>query len=106
MTDKILVLTTTGSENEAKKIARSLVESCLAACVNIMPRVSSIYRWQGKTEEAEEYLLIIKTSVQKFDDVRRSVQTLHSYELPECLAIPISDGSPAYLNWIAESLKP
>jgi periplasmic divalent cation tolerance protein len=105
MTDKILVLTTTGSEDEAKKIARSLVESYLAACVNIMPRVSSTYRWQGKIDEAEEYLLIIKTSAEKFGDVRRSLQALHSYELPECIAIPITDGSPAYLNWIAESLK-
>jgi periplasmic divalent cation tolerance protein len=103
MTDKIFVLTTAGSEEEARKIARGLVERQLAACVNIVPRVSSIYRWQGKVEEAEEYSLIAKTDVGHFDQVRDAIVKMHSYEVPECVAIPIEAGSAAYLNWIAES---
>lgn len=106
MTDKILVLTTTGSEEEAGKIARALVERRLAACVNISPRVSSTYRWQGKIEEAEEFLLIIKTSAEKFDHIRNAIRELHSYEVPECIAIPIVDGSVSYLTWISDSLNP
>jgi periplasmic divalent cation tolerance protein len=106
MTDKILVLTTTGSEEEAKKIGRGLVERRLAACVNIVPRVTSIYRWQGKIEEAEEYLLIIKTSSENFSQISAAIKELHSYGVPECVAIPIADGSAAYLSWIADSLKP
>jgi periplasmic divalent cation tolerance protein len=106
MTDKILVLATAGSEEEAKELARELVKRRLAACVNIAPRVSSIYLWRGKIEESEEYLLIIKTRAESFARVRQCIEELHSYDLPECLAIPITDGSAAYLNWIAESLRP
>jgi periplasmic divalent cation tolerance protein len=103
MTGKILVFTTAGSEDEAKKIARGLVEQGLAACVNLIPRVSSIYRWQGKVEEAEEYLLVAKTDVEHFARVRDAIKEMHSYEVPECIAIPIADGSSAYLNWITDS---
>jgi periplasmic divalent cation tolerance protein len=103
MTDKRIVLTTAGSEEEARRIAHYLVENHLAACVNIIPQMRSIYRWQGKVEEADEWLLLIKTTEQNFLAVRDAVKKLHSYELPECVSIAIEDGSPAYLQWIDES---
>ena len=101
----ILVLTTAGSDQEARNIATALVERQLAACVNIIPRIASVYRWQGKIEEADEWLLIVKTTPAAFERVRDAIKELHSYELPECISIPIEDGSPAYLKWIAESVK-
>jgi periplasmic divalent cation tolerance protein len=104
MTDKRIVLTTAGSEEEAQKIARHLVEHTLAACVNIIPQVESIYRWQGKVEEAREWLLIIKTTAAAFEPVRQAIAKLHSYELPECICLTIEDGSPGYLEWIADSV--
>ena len=103
MTDKRIVLTTAGSEEEAWKIARYLVENRLAACVNIIPQMRSIYRWQGKVEEADEWLLLIKTTERNFLAVSHAVKALHSYELPECVCIAIDDGSPSYLQWIEES---
>jgi periplasmic divalent cation tolerance protein len=103
MTDKRLVLTTASSE--AQKIARTLVERKLAACVNIVPQISSIYRWQGKVEEAQEWLLIIKTTAEVSNRVRDAVAQLHSYELPECICLAIEDGSSNYLQWIAGSVS-
>ena len=105
MTDKRIVLCTAGSEDEARKIARNLVEQRLAACVNIVPRMESIYRWQGKLESSGEWLLLIKTTVERFPAVRDAIRDLHSYELPECIAISIEDGSSGYLEWIAQSVK-
>jgi periplasmic divalent cation tolerance protein len=105
MTDKRIVLCSAGSEDEARKIARHLVEHRLAACVNIVPRMESIYRWQGKLESSGEWLLLIKTTVEKFPAVRDAIRDLHSYELPECIAISIEDGSSGYLEWIAQSVK-
>ena len=104
MTDKRIVLTTAGSEEEAKKIANHLVELRLAACVNIVPEIESIYRWQGKVESSREWLLVIKTSSDLFFAVRDAIHELHSYELPECIAINIEDGSAEYLEWLADSL--
>jgi periplasmic divalent cation tolerance protein len=104
MTDKKLVLTTTGSAEEARKIAHALVEGKLAACVNIVPQIHSVYRWQGKIEEAQEWLLIIKTTDTAFERVRDAIKQLHSYELPECIVVQIQDGSQEYLRWIAESV--
>jgi periplasmic divalent cation tolerance protein len=106
MTDKRIVLSTAGSEEEARKIANHLVESRLAACVNIVPQIESIYRWQGKVESGREWLLIIKTSVELFSAVHDAIRKLHSYELPECIAIKIEDGSTEYLKWLNDSLKP
>ena len=83
MTDKRLVLTTAGSEEEARKIAHALVERKLAACVNIVPQIESVYRWQGKVESAREWLLLIKTTSEKFSVVRDAIRELHSYDLPE-----------------------
>jgi periplasmic divalent cation tolerance protein len=105
MTDRRIVLTTTGSRTEAQTIGSALVEQRLAACVNIVGPISSTYRWQGKVENAEEYLLIIKTTAAAFPRVRDAIQRLHSYELPECIEVPIEDGSAAYLEWIAESVE-
>jgi len=105
MTDKRIILTTTGSQEEAAKIARHLVERGLAACVNIVPQVTSVYRWKDKVEESAEWLLIIKTTAGMFGQVRHAIVDLHSYELPECICLTIEDGSPDYLQWIAESVS-
>ncbi|MGA8620839.1 MAG: divalent-cation tolerance protein CutA [Candidatus Sulfotelmatobacter sp.] len=104
MTDKRIVLTTAGSEEEAQKIARYLVQGRLAACVNILPNVSSIYRWQDEVEESLEWLLIVKTTAAAFGDVHHAITELHSYELPECICLSVEDGSPSYLEWIADSV--
>ena len=105
MTDKRIVLTTASSEEEATKIARRLVERGLAACVNVLPQVKSVYRWKGKVEEAGERILLIKTTAGLFAQVRQAIVDLHSYELPECICLTIEDGSPDYLQWIAESVS-
>ena len=104
MTDKKLVLTTASSKDEARKIARALVERRLGACVNIVPQIESVYRWEGKVEEAQEVLLIIKTTAAAFERVRDAIRELHSYDLPECICVSIEDGSPEYLKWIGESV--
>jgi|ERR1700733_13130381 periplasmic divalent cation tolerance protein len=104
MTDKRLVLTTCGSIEEARRIAHELVERQLAACVNIVPQIESVYRWQGKVETASEWMLIIKTTEAAFGRLRDALIELHSYELPECIAIEIKEGSSAYLQWIGESV--
>jgi periplasmic divalent cation tolerance protein len=104
MTDKRIVLSTAGSAEEASRIARYLVERQLAACVNIIPQIESIYRWQGKIESSEECLLLIKTSADQFAGVRDALRKLHSYELPECIAVGVEDGSSEYLDWLGESL--
>ncbi len=105
MTDKRIVLTTASSEDEARKIARHLVEHQLAACVNIVPQIESFYRWQNKVESAQEWLLLIKTTAEGFAAVRDAIRELHSYELPECVVIAIEDGSAKYLEWLADSVK-
>ncbi len=105
MTDKKIVLTTAGSQEEARKIARTLVERRLAACVNIIPQVESIYRWQGKVEDAHEWLLLIKTTNAAFERVRDAIRELHSYDLPECISISVENGGSAYLDWISESVE-
>lgn len=105
MTDKRLVLTTAGSNDEARRIADALLERKLAACVNIVSKVISIYRWKGKVEEADEWLLWIKTTEAAFERVRDTIKELHSYELPECLCLAIEDGSVEYLKWLEESVE-
>jgi periplasmic divalent cation tolerance protein len=105
MTDQRIVLTTAGSEEEAKKIARHLVDHRLAACVNIVPQITSIYHWQGQTEESREWLLVIKTTVAAFANIRRAITEIHSYDLPECICLTIEDGSAKYLQWIAASVS-
>jgi periplasmic divalent cation tolerance protein len=104
MIDARVVFTTAGDSAEAEKIARALVERRLAACVNILPQARSIYRWQGKVEDAAESLLIIKTTVAQFPAVRDTISDLHAYDVPECICLPITDGSPDYLKWLTESV--
>ena|SRR5215831_7867797 len=105
MTEKIVVLSTCGSEEEASQIARRLVDAHLAACVNLIPQARSFYRWQGKVEDSNECLLIIKSSRECFPQLRTLLEAAHSYELPEVLALPVVDGSPNYLAWIDSELK-
>jgi periplasmic divalent cation tolerance protein len=104
MTDKIIVFSTCGSAEEAEKIARGLVERKVAACVNILPGIRSIYRWKGEVEDAQELLLVIKTTRELFGRVRDEIRGLHSYEVPEVIALPVLDGLDAYLDWISESV--
>ena len=100
MTDKIVVLTTCDSEQRAEKLARHLVEGHLAACVNILPKARSIYRWEGKIEDSAEWLLVIKSRRDLFAPLRAEIQKLHTYDLPEIVALPVVDGSEAYLGWL------
>jgi periplasmic divalent cation tolerance protein len=105
MTDKRIVLTTTSSVEEGKKIAQALVERRLAACVNIIPKIESVYRWEGKIEEAKEVLLLIKTTERAFARLRDAICELHSYQVPECISLNVDDGTAPYLQWIEESVE-
>lgn len=105
MTDAVLVLTTAGNETEAQTIAHELVERRLAACVNIVPQIHSVYRWESKVETSAEYLLIIKTTESRRADVQAAIPELHSYELPECIVISMEGGSAEYLKWIEDSVR-
>lgn len=100
MEDFIVILVTASSEEEAKKIARSLVEKRLVACVNIIKDVQSIFRWKNKVSEEKELLLIIKTRKKLYKNVEEEVKNIHSYEVPEIIALPIIAGSKEYLYWI------
>jgi periplasmic divalent cation tolerance protein len=102
--DYRLVLTTAGSDEQAVAIARALVERRLAACVNIVATGCSIYRWEGRIEEEEERLLLIKTSRRLFPQVRRAIREQHTYDVPEVLSLPIDDGDSDYLAWLRDSL--
>jgi periplasmic divalent cation tolerance protein len=98
----VVAFSTCASAEEAGKIARALVESRAAACVSIVPGIRSLYRWQGKIEDSQEWLLVIKTRGELFDALSAELRKVHSYEVPELVAIPIVDGLPDYLNWIDE----
>jgi periplasmic divalent cation tolerance protein len=101
-----VVLVMAGGEDEAAKIAQALVEERLAACVNIVGPARSVYRWRGAVESASEYLLVIKCRARHFPALQRRIGELHSYEVPEIIAVQITDGSKAYLQWLAESTAP
>ncbi|HEV3334700.1 MAG TPA: divalent-cation tolerance protein CutA [Bryobacteraceae bacterium] len=105
MTDKIVVLSTCASEEEAETLARSVVEQRLAACVNVIPRIRSYYRWKGALESSEEWLLLIKSSRDRFGELMAALEKAHSYEIPEVLALPVVDGAANYLNWIEVNLR-
>jgi periplasmic divalent cation tolerance protein len=98
----VIVLITTSSYDEAHKIADALVVQRKAACVNIVPKVNSLFRWKGKIEEAEESLMVVKTRAKLFPEVMDLVKSIHSYEVPEVIALPILQGNPDYLAWLNE----
>jgi periplasmic divalent cation tolerance protein len=100
MPEFIVVFVTCGSEEEALKIAHSLVEERLAACVNLVSPVRSIYRWKGKIWDEKEWILFIKTQKERFEELEKKVKSLHSYSVPEIIGLPIVEGSSSYLQWL------
>jgi periplasmic divalent cation tolerance protein len=99
--DALLILTNCPDEESANTIALAVVEEKLAACVNILPRVQSIYRWQGAVESASEIPLLIKSTATNYPALEKRIAELHPYDVPEIVALPITHGLPAYLNWLA-----
>jgi len=99
-----MVLVAAANGEEARRLAEMLVGAHLATCVQVLPEMESIYRWQGNIERASEVLLIAKTVRAKFAQLESEVRNLHSYETPEIVALPIVEGSPAYLEWLAQEL--
>jgi len=95
-----VVLSTAGSEAEALSLARALVDRRLAACVNVVPGVRSIYRWKGAVHDDAEWILVVKTRAERFEEVRRTIRELHSYEQPEVVRLDIAEGDEGYLRWI------
>ena len=106
MPDEVVVLVTAGSQEEGRRIAHHLVEAKLAACVNITQPIQSIYRWEGKIEEGQEYQLFIKTTRGLFSEVQAAIHKLHSYATPEILCLPVIDGDRKYLAWLNDAVKP
>ena len=106
MTDYVQILTMAGSEKEAQRICDTLVENRLAACVQVAGPVSSTYRWQGKIEREREWQCLAKTEARLYDEVEASIRGIHSYDEPEILVTPIATGSPGYLAWISDNVKP
>ena len=104
MTDKIVVFSTCDSEEQAGRIARELVEQKLAACVNILPGARSVYRWKGQMQDSAEWLLIIKSRRDLMDKLRSAIGKIHTYEVPELLAVPVVDGAESYLAWVDREL--
>lgn len=103
MAEEIVILITAGSLDEASTIGRALVDEHLAACVNIVPAMRSIFSWEGKTQESDEVLLICKSRMPLLEAVIGRVRSLHSYTIPEIIALPVSGGLPSYLTWVRES---
>jgi periplasmic divalent cation tolerance protein len=99
---EIVVFVTAASEEEAARIGRSVVEAGLAACANVIPRVRSIFRWEGKVSEEQESLMLLKTRGTLFPELVTAIKKLHSYEVPEIIALPIGQGSADYLQWIRD----
>jgi periplasmic divalent cation tolerance protein len=104
MSEHAVVLCSAGSDAEAGRIAQTLVERRLAACVNVVPGVRSTYRWEGAVRTDSEWLLVVKTRRDRFEEVRSAIRELHSYELPEIVMLDLAGGDAAYLAWIDESL--
>lgn len=103
--DFLVVFLTCPSEEEASRIAHFLVENRLAACINITSPIRSIYRWEGKIFDEKEYLLIIKTKSQSFEELEKEIKSLHSYTNPEIIGLPIIKGSSYYLKWLEEMVR-
>ncbi|MEW6279034.1 MAG: divalent-cation tolerance protein CutA [Candidatus Eremiobacterota bacterium] len=104
MNEYCVCLITASSSDEARTLATGLLEGRLAACVNLLPRITSMYWWEGKLEEAQEVLLVVKTRSVCLEDVIRRVKELHSYSVPEVVALPIQGGNPDYLAWVKENV--
>jgi len=102
---QFIFLVTVPTIEEGKKIARTLVENKLAACVNIIQNIFSLYKWKGKIEEDNEHILLIKTTDEKSDLIIQKINEIHSYDNPECVALKIEKGSEKYLNWIKQVVE-
>lgn len=100
MSKQVVVLITTGSKEEADRIANALVAELMAACVNVIPGVTSVYRWQGEVQRAQEWLLVAKSRIEALNNLISRVKALHSYDVPEIIALPVTGGSDTYLRWI------
>ena len=105
MSKPLLVLTTMPDETSGKQLARQLVSQKLAACVNLLPQMTSIYEWKGVNEEGTEHLLLIKSTSERYPELEMAIRSQHPYELPEIIATPITHGLPDYLNWIVEKTQ-
>ncbi len=101
----IVILITAKDKKEAEKIAKKLIKSKLAACVNIVGGIKSLFWWQGKVDQAKETLLIVKSRKEKFEKIAKLAKAIHSYDVPEIIAIPIVSGFKPYLNWIDDSIR-
>ncbi|HVR72665.1 MAG TPA: divalent-cation tolerance protein CutA [Vicinamibacteria bacterium] len=106
MSERVVVLSTVARAEDAERIGRELVERGLAACVNVVPGLVSLYRWKGTVEREEERLLLIKTRGETFPALRDALVALHPYEVPEVLALPIADGHAPYLAWLDDNSRP
>lgn len=105
MTPSILVMVTCPSVAEAERIGAALVREKLAACVSLVPGLVSIFSWKGKKHRARESLMLVKTRRAKFEELRRRVRALHSYDVPEIVAVPLSAGDPDYLRWVEKETR-
>jgi periplasmic divalent cation tolerance protein len=103
MAEPVVVLSTVSRPDDAERIAQTLVERRLAACVNVVPGVLSVYRWEGRIQRDVERLLVIKTTREKFEEMHHLLLELHPYDVPEVVALPVIGGNPSYLQWVAES---
>ena len=103
--DACLVITNLPDRESAGRLAHALIESRLAACINILSPCTSVYRWQGKTEDAEEFPVLIKTSRERYAALEAAIREAHPYELPEIIAVPLAAGLPAYLDWVDSETK-
>lgn len=105
MSDAIVVFMTSGDADEARRIANELVERQLAACVQILPEIESVYRWEGEIQREKEILILAKTSAAQFGELEKAVRAIHSYETPEIVAVPVAAGSSPYLDWLNENVR-
>lgn len=106
MSQRLVVLCTVGSGEDAERIARELVGRRLAACVNLVPGLVSVYRWQGRVEREPEHLLVIKTRAERFEALREAIVAMHPYQVPEVIALPIEGGHAPYLEWLDKNVRP
>jgi len=101
----LITLCTCPNQTVAEELATPLVEQGIAACINIIPKVTSIYKWQGKLEKDDEVLMLIKTDQSRYQDLEQALLSLHPYELPEIIAVPVEQGLTGYLNWVTQCTK-